>query len=70
MVCLHHLLTGLQIYQMKALALFSQTKDLMFGLETFVEIPTVDNMSISQLIQMLSGISRKRDAYLKTCSAP
>ena len=55
---------------MKALALFSQTKDLMFGLETFVEIPTVDNMSISQLILMLSGISRKRDAYLKTCSAP
>lgn len=53
------LLTGCQIYQMRALVLFLLIKDLMCGLAMFVEIPMVYTMSISQWIQMHSGILGK-----------
>ena len=53
------LLTGCPIYQMRALVLFLPIKGLMCGWEMFVEIPMVYTMSISQCIQMHSGILGK-----------
>ena len=50
------LLTGCQIYQMRALVLYLPIKGLMCGLEMCGEIPMVYTMSISQWIQMHSGI--------------
>lgn len=50
------LLTGCQIYQMRALVLYLPIKGLMCGLAMCGEIPMVYTMSISQWIQMHSGI--------------